>query len=365
MNPLEAKKESLQIRNERSAFEVGMEAFGNWVTREDEYSDIVISCRIRLARNLKGYPFPNQASIEVLQKVLDKVRTVCESSLSLAHYLVHEIQPLPDLDKKYLVERRLASPQLIENDLPALLATESEECLSIMVNEEDHLRIQCLQAGLGIEEAWSLISHLDDALGEYLDYSYSSKFGYLTACPTNIGTGLRVSFFAHLPGLALKAEVSDIIDKLPTSEIAVRGFYGEGTESVGDIFQISNQLTLGRTEKNVIARMNKIAQEIAGLERAARGELMANDQIKLEDTIFRAVGILKNARILTSLEAMKLLSAIRLGWELGFIETTNRVELNLLMILIQPAHLQKIYGKRLSAEERDIVRADFVKQKLK
>lgn len=341
-----------------------LERFGTWLMTEDEYSDIVISCRIRLARNLKGHAFPNRATSESLIEVREKVKKACAASLSLDDSTTYDMQSLSEVDKKYLVERRLASPQLIDNDRPALLVTDRHECLSIMVNEEDHLRLQCLEAGLGIDEAWRIISTLDDELEDSLEYSYSNKFGYLTACPTNIGTGLRISVFVHVPALALMGRITQVINDLPTSEIAVRGFYGEGTESVGDIFQISNQLTLGRTEKNGIARMTKIAQEISDIERKAREDLFVNDPLRLEDCVFRAAGILTNARILTSLESMKLLSAIRLGVELGLIKGLNRVDLNRLMILIQPAHLQKIYGKKLSSDERDVARADFIKQNL-
>ena len=339
--------------------------FGHWLTREDSYSDIIISSRIRLARNLKGYAFPIKASEDELEQILYKAKAACKKCGCLNESLFFDISKLSELDRKYLVERRLASPQFIDNDHPSILVSDPQERVTVMVNEEDHLRMQSLEAGLGINDAWKVLSTLDDQLEENLEYSYSSKFGYLTACPTNIGTGLRVSFFAHLPGLSLSDGITQLIEQLPTSEIAVRGFYGEGTQSVGDIFQISNQLTLGRTEKNVIERMISVAHKIVDLEREARSRLLREDRMRAEDTVFRAIGILMNARIISSLESMKMFSAVRLGTELGFISNISRLRLNQLMVLIQPAHLQKTYDKRLNSEERDIARADFIKQNLK
>ncbi|MFQ5602484.1 MAG: protein arginine kinase [bacterium] len=338
--------------------------FGSWLTKEDDHSDVIISSRIRLARNVHGFPFPNRAKDEDLLKVINVAKEASSRSQSLQKALFFNITELPEWDCKYFVERRLASPQFIENEYPNLLIVGPQENLSIMVNEEDHLRIQSIEAGLGMDSAWRKIKLLDDELENYINFSYSAKFGYLTACPTNIGTGLRASFFAHLPALSLSNRINRVINDLPTSEIAVRGFYGEGTESVGNIFQISNQLTLGRTEKSVIERLIKVAQKIVDLEREARETLFKNEKIMVEDTVFRALAILKNARIISSLESLKLLSAVRLGCELELIKNISRIALNQLMVLIQPAHLQMIYKKNLNEMERDITRADFIKQNL-
>lgn len=338
--------------------------FGSWLTDEDEYSDIIISTRIRLARNLKGYRFPNRASNAELREVLQQVRRTCQECESLKNGTYVDIEKLSEWDCKYFVERRLASPQLIENAYPSLLIIASRESLSIMVNEEDHLRIQCLEAGFRIDRAWEKISQVDDELEEGLTFSYSDRFGYLTACPTNLGTGLRVSIFVHLPALSFRSETQSVIQQLPTSEIAVRGFYGEGTESIGNVFQISNQLTLGRTEKSVVERLRWTANKLVELEREARSRLLKEKETKVEDAVFRALGVLRHARIMSSLEAMDLLSLLRLGLELGMISDISRVAINQLMVLIQPAHLQKIYSKGLDADERDIVRAEFIRQNL-
>lgn len=338
--------------------------FGTWLTNEDEFSDTIISSRIRLARNVSGVPFPNRASHDQLRKITEDVRKACQQSESFRKARFVEVAKLSDWDCKYFVERRLASPQLIDSEAPRMLVIGNRESLSIMVNEEDHLRMQCIEAGLGIEDAWRKISVADDQLEENLNFSFSKKFGYLTSCPTNIGTGMRVSIFVHLPALSALEEVTDVINDLPSSEVAVRGFYGEGTESIGNIYQISNQLTLGRTEGNVIKRIIKTARKLTELERDARGKLLAEGNIKLEDMVFRALAVLQSARIMTSLEAMNLLSTIRLGRELGVIKDISRLAINQLMVLVQPAHLQKIYDCNLDAKERDVLRAEFIRENL-
>ena len=338
--------------------------FGRWLTEEDEYSDIIISSRIRLARNLKGFPFPNRFEDEDAIKIRRKVKAACHKCPSLENARYYDIDKLAEWDRKYFVERRLASPQLIDNGLRPMLVIGANESLSIMVNEEDHLRIQCIEPGLGLSPAWKIISRVDDELEEHLRFSYSHKYGYLTACPTNLGTGLRASIFVHLPALSLQENINKVMNELLTSEIAVRGFYGEASESVGNIFQISNQLTLGRTEESVLERMVKIAVRIVQLEREAREELYSKQRIKLEDTVFRALGILKHARVISSLEAMNHLSNLRLGCELGLVKSLTRLAVNQLMVLVQPAHLQKIYGELLDAEERDVVRANFIRENL-
>jgi protein arginine kinase len=338
--------------------------FGGWLKSEDEFSDVIISSRIRLARNLEGFPFPNRAKADALNEVAQKVKPACRKTSLLDNANFLEINGLSEIESRYLVERRLASPQFVASKKPAMLVVAKEESLSIMVNEEDHLRMQVLEAGLGIQNAWRLISTLDDELEDELAFSFSSQFGYLTACPTNIGTGLRVSIFVHLPALTLTEKISKVLDDLPTSEIAVRGFYGEGTDSVGNIFQISNQLTLGLTEKKVINRMVDVSQKFVEMERVARTELSNSKRIKLEDAVHRALGLSRSARLLSSLEAMNLISSLRLGVETGLITDISRQALNQLMILVQPAHLQKVAGKELQSDERDVFRANFVRDYL-
>lgn len=338
--------------------------FGSWLINEDDYSDIIISSRIRLARNVKGYPFPHKATIEELTKITEKARDACKKCKSLKKSNYFALDGLSDWDCKYFVERRLASPQFVENEIPSLLVVGHGESLSVMVNEEDHLRLQCIEAGLGIQEAWRKVSALDDELEANLNFSFTNKYGYLTACPTNIGTGMRVSIFVHLPAMCMRGDINSILKEMPASEIAVRGFYGEGSESIGSIFQISNQLTLGRAENNTLERMTSVAKELADLERKARAKQYTEDRVRVEDAVFRALGTLKHARVISSLEAMDLLATLRLGIEVGLIEDINRLAVNQLMVLVQPAHLQKIYNKVLSADERDAVRAEFIRENL-
>ncbi|MFQ6113253.1 MAG: protein arginine kinase [bacterium] len=338
--------------------------FGSWLTHEDKYSDVIISSRIRLARNIEGYCFPNRASKESLIQILKNVKDACLACKSLKKAIYIEIDKLSEWERKFFVERRLASPQFIEKPRSSLLVVGHLESLSIMVNEEDHLRIQSIETGLRIKDAWKIISRVDDELGEKLPYSYSNQFGYLTACPTNTGTGMRVSIFVHLPALSMEDQINSVIQQLPTSEIAVRGFYGEGTDPVGGIFQISNQLTLGRTEEGMIERLVMIAKKLVDIERKTRDDLLKKDKTKLEDKIYRALGILEHARIVSSLEAMNLLSTVRLGGELGLLKKISRIAINQLLVLVQPAHLQRIYHKNLSPRERDITRAEFIRQNL-
>ncbi len=364
IRPQKSTNVSIKAINSTSKVNDLLWNFGSWLTEEDQFSDIVISSRIRLARNIKGYPFPNQASNSELNIVLKKVKNACEKCHSLRKANFVEIEKLSEWDCKYFVERRLASPQFIESKAASLLVIGPQESLSIMVNEEDHLRMQCIEGGLKINQAWKKIRSVDDELEENLNFSYSRKFGYLTACPTNLGTGLRVSIFVHLPALSMQGKINSVMETLPTSEIAVRGFYGEGTESIGNIFQISNQLTLGRTEESVVQRITATAKKLIEIERKARYELLEKDSIKLEDSVFRALGILKNARIISSLESMDLLSTLRLGRELEFIKNFSRLAINQLMVLVQPAHLRKIYDEDLSAQERDIIRAEFIRENL-
>jgi protein arginine kinase len=328
------------------------------------HSNIIISTRVRLARNLAEYAFTNKANTAELDKVVQEAYLVTASNRLLGRSLFLDMQKLRKVERKFLVERRLISPLYAESKKPGMLVVSEDECLSIMVNEEDHLRIQSIQPGLNIEEAWRTISQLDDELGEQLDYAFTDQFGYLTACPTNTGTGMRVSLSVHLPALALMDEIESLIRQLAPLEITVRGFYGEGTEIVGNIFQISNQFTLGRTEDNIIKRMNEVAQQIISLEAEARERLVSEQRIRIEDKIFRAIGIIQYARIISSLEMINILSILRLGVDLKIIGGVDRSLLNELLVTLQPAHLQKMYQDAYEGERRDLRRAQIVREKI-
>src|SRR5574341_472374 len=255
----------------------------HWLEGNAPHADIVISTRVRLARNLAEHSFPNAANREEFEEVMQEVYRVIAPSQLLGQPMFLDMQKLSKLDRKFLVERRLISPPYAESSKPAMLVIGQAEYLSVMVNEEDHLRIQSIQPGLNVEEAWRLIAQLDDELGEELDFAFTDQFGYLTACPTNTGTGMRVSLFVHLPGLVLLEEIEPVIKKLAPTEITVRGFYGEGTEIVGNIFQISNQLTLGRTEDSIVKRLEEVAHKLLALEEGARERLLEEQKIRAED----------------------------------------------------------------------------------
>lgn len=335
-----------------------------WLEGNAPHSDIVISTRVRLARNLCAYPFPNAADNEELEEVVHEVFRVLTPSQLLGDAMFLDMRKLNKPDRKFLVERRLISPPYAETSRPALLVVGEDEYLSVMVNEEDHLRVQSIQPGLNVEEARRLISQLDDELGEQIDYAFTNQFGYLTACPTNTGTGMRVSLFVHLPALAMLEEIETVLGKLAPSEITVRGFYGEGTEVVGNIFQISNQLTLGRTDESIIKRMEEVAEKLTSLEADGRERLLDGHRLRVEDKVFRTLGILQNARMISSLEFLNLLSHLRLGIDVGILKHVDRGLLNALMVTLQPAHLQKMHREAQNDERRDLRRAQLVREKI-
>jgi protein arginine kinase len=335
-----------------------------WLESDAPHANIVISTRARLARNLTDYSFPNAAAPEELGAVVRDVYEVISSSRQLGHSMFLDMQKLGKLERKFLVERRLISPPFAESDKPSMLVVGEEEYLSVMVNEEDHLRIQSIQPGLNVEETWRRIAQLDDELGEKLHYAFTDQFGYLTACPTNTGTGMRVSLFVHLPALAIMEEIEKVFKKLASSEITVRGFYGEGTEVVGNIFQISNQLTLGRTDDSIVKRMDEVGQRLLTLETEARERMIDELFMQIHDKVYRAIGILKYARLLTSLELLNLLSYLRLGFDLDILKNADSSVLNELMVTLQPAHMQKMYREMDDDLPRDVHRAHVVREKI-
>jgi protein arginine kinase len=335
-----------------------------WLEGDAPHSDIVISTRARLARNLSDYPFPNAADRDELEEVVQEIYRALTPSQLLSQAMFLDMQKLGKLDRKFLVERRLISPPYADSSHPGMLVVGENEYLCVMVNEEDHLRIQSIQPGLNIEEAWRMLTQLDDELGEQLEYAFTDHFGYLTACPTNTGTGMRISLFVHLPALAMLEEIETVLGKLAPSEITVRGFYGEGTEVVGNIFQISNQLTLGRTDESIVKRMEEVAAKLLSLEADGRERLLTDHRLRVEDKVFRTIGILQNARMISSLEFLNLLSHLRLGLDVGLLKNVDRGLLNALMVVLQPAHLQKTEREAQDDERRDLRRAELVREKI-
>ncbi len=335
-----------------------------WLQPDGEHSDIVISSRIRLARNLAGHLFPHRAKKIELEAILDQVLRAAFASKSFSDAVFCQVNRLQKIDRTVLVERHLVSPQFAEQARPSGLLVTRDEQAGVMINEEDHLRLQVMRPGLSLDAVWSEISRVDDELGDGVDYAFSEQFGFLTSCPTNTGTGMRASVLIHLPALAMEDQVSRTIKQLAPSEMTVRGFYGEGSEALGNLYQISNQLTLGRTESGILKRLDEIVVRFVELERKQRAELLESDRVRLEDKVFRALGVLERARILSSLEFMNTLSWLRLGVELGLISEVDRAKLNELLVVAQPAHIQKTEQATLSAEERDFVRARIVRKKL-
>jgi len=319
----------------------------------------VISSRIRLARNIENCCFPGWANEEEKRGIWTQSNKIFQSLD--AHFICWSMAETIDLDKEILFERHLISQELATKDEGCGVFVSPDECLSIMVNEEDHIRIQSLQPGLNLMAAWRAADKIDDELEAELTYAFSPKLGYLTSCPSNVGTGMRASVMLHLPGLVLMEEMDPVINGISKIGLAVRGMWGEGTEAAGNMFQVSNQITLGRREDEIIAHLEQIVLELIEHESNARTRLMLDRALVVEDHVARAFGTLSNARMVTSGEALNLLSTLRLGLDLGMIDQFSRREIDMLFIAIQPAHLQKLENKELGPEDRDVVRAEMLR----
>ncbi|RLQ91791.1 protein arginine kinase [Falsibacillus albus] len=343
------------------------QAVSSWMSDEGPDSDIVLSSRIRLARNLSDYKFPTLFTNEEAAEVVERVEKNLESEPFHQFGAIEslKIDELHALQKRVLVEKHLISPYLAEDaNHPAVLLSENED-ISIMINEEDHIRIQCLFPGLQLKEALKRANQIDDLMEEQLDYAYNEKLGYLTSCPTNVGTGMRASVMMHLPALVLTQQVNRIIPAINQLGLVVRGIYGEGSEALGNIFQISNQITLGKSEEDIIEDLNSVVQQLISQERSAREALVKTSNIQLEDRVFRSYGVLTNSRVIETKEAAKCLSDVRLGIDLGFFSHISKNILNELMILTQPGFLQQYAGGSLRPHERDIRRATLIRERLK
>jgi protein arginine kinase len=343
------------------------QAVSSWMSEEGPDSDIVLSSRVRLARNFEDYKFPTLFSTEEAQAIILKMEEILAHS-GFNHFgpmellKIDEVQPL---QKRVLVEKHLISPNLAEESpYGAVLLTENEE-VSIMINEEDHIRIQCLFPGLQLTEALAAANEIDDWLEGHIQYAFNEKHGYLTSCPTNVGTGLRASVMMHLPGLVLTQQFNRIIPAINQLGLVVRGIYGEGSEALGNIFQISNQITLGKSEEDICNDLKGVVTQLISQERSSREALHKTSNIQLEDRVFRSYGVLANSRIIETKEAARCLSDVRLGIDMGYIENISKSILNELMILTQPGFLQQYAGGHLRPEERDIRRAALIRERLK
>jgi len=338
---------------------------GEWLRGSGPMSEIVISSRIRLARNVAGSPFLSRASRHQRQHLETKIRDIILGSQISTQTLYVDLDSAPEIDRTLLVERHLISKPHAAAEGARGVAIGEDETVSIMVNEEDHLRIQVLRSGLQLEEAWEQINQIDDRLESKLDWAFHPRFGYLTACPTNVGTGIRVSVMLHLPALKLTGEIEKVFRAAKDMRLAVRGLYGEGTEATGDFYQISNQTTLGKSEEEIISDFkHQVIPKIIDYEHHARRTLLNDRTVALDDKVCRALGILRSARLLASEETLFLLSHLRMGVNLGRVKDIDLRTLNELFLLTQPAHLQKIQGKKLEGDLRRAARADYIRQRL-
>lgn len=335
-----------------------------WLSGEGSDSQVVLSSRVRLARNIADSPFPSRADTDKRESILSFVKNAVGKSESLCRGTFVDCKELDDLDRSFLVERHLASVEFTRcRDSCALFIGEKENT-SLMINEEDHLRVQALSSGLEIRKAFEMADQMDEDLSGSLEFAFNPTFGYLTACPTNTGTGMRASVLIHLPGLALTREIEKVISQINRLGLVVRGFYGEGSDVWGNLFQVSNQTTLGRSEEDIVESLERVTRQIIEYEENARKRLFSEAEDQIEDKIWRAFGILKYARTLTSEEVLNMLSAIRLGIGTGIVKSLSLPQVNEILALSQPAHLQKYFKKRMEPGERDRVRAELVRSKL-
>jgi protein arginine kinase len=337
---------------------------GEWLRGSGPESDIVISSRIRLARNLADFPFISRATDQDRAEI---EKTLRESVLGLQQseeLFYVDVAGLAGLDRQFLVERQLISREHAESRGARGVAIHSQEKFSVMISEEDHLRMQVMQSGLDLQTAWERINRIDDFIEQSVTYAYHERLGYLTACPTNVGTGMRVSVMMHLPALVITRQIDKVFRSLQKISLAVRGLYGEGSQAMGDFYQISNQITLGRSEQEIIKQVGDIVPVIIDYERQARAFLIKESHENLHDRVSRAYGILRTAQTISSEETMHLLSSVRMGVNLGLINDLEIPTINSLFIHTQPAHLQKIRGVELDTADRNIERARYLRRHL-
>jgi len=335
---------------------------GEWLKGTGPESDIVMCSRIRLARNLAEFPFTNRASRSEKAEIEAHFRSAVTASGLDLEYI--DVNALSHLDRQFLVERQIISRELANGEGPRGAAISPQENVAVMVNEEDHLRVQYLLSGFRLQEVWEAVNKIDDQLEEHLAYAYSPQLGYLTACPTNVGTGIRVGVLLHLPGLVLNKQIDKVFRALQKINLAVRGLYGEGTQASGDFYQISNQQTLGKSEPDLIRILTDVVPQVLQYERTARNSLLAERREDLHDQVSRAYGVLKTAQKISSEETMALLSSVRMGINLKLIDDLTIATVNELFVQTQEAHLQKLRGAELGVEERSIARAAYLRSKL-
>ncbi len=337
-----------------------------WVNGSGPMNHTVVSSRIRLARNIKEIPFPHRATEYQLKEVLQKSEKNIRGNNHFLNFKILKLDELEEIDICFLVEKRLISLLLAQFAKPfRALIYRTDESISVMINEEDHYRIQCMLPGFQLKKVWEMTENCDNRIAENIEYAFSKKYGYLTSCPTNVGTGLRASVMLHLPGLIISNQLNDLMNSISNQGFAIRGFYGEGTDFLGSLFQISNQYTLGLNEKEIIDKLETVTNNLVKKEQKAREDLIFHSKQKIEDQIMRAYGILINARIISTSEAVNLLSLVRFGIETGILVKVGYDTINKLMLVIQPAYLQLVNDKKMDKEERGSARATLIQELIK
>lgn len=336
-----------------------------WMQTAGPHSDIVMTSRVRLARNLRGHPFPGWSKKDDRLDVLGIIRPHLEELDEMSDAFSQQLADLTSIQKQVLVERHLISREHAAKSDGCAAVMDRQQFISIMVNEEDHLRMQAIQPGLNLTEAYRQLDDLDSRLDSKLDYAFDRRLGYLTACPTNLGTGMRASAMVHLPALVLSEQINPVIQAVNKIGLAVRGLYGEGTEALANLFQVSNQNTLGEREEEIIARLQKVIEQIIEHERNARLKLIEEKPSMVHDQIGRSYAVLRHAHLIASKESLNLLSMLRLGADLGCFPSGTRSLIDVLFTEIQPAHLQIAAGEKLDPQERDAMRAEILRTRLK
>ncbi|MCX8038779.1 MAG: protein arginine kinase [Candidatus Sumerlaeia bacterium] len=333
----------------------------NWAEPPGPSAHVVVSSRVRLARNLERIIFPSHADTKDLRQVCDAVDRLVRNETALREFERIDISACRAVERMFLRENHIISPELEQSSEFRVLHLNPKRSCAIMVNEEDHLRMYCLRSGLQLTPALEEINAVDAVVGRSLRYAYSEKYGFLTACPSNVGTGMRASVMLHLPGLVMTRQIEEIIKVIPHRGLAARGYYGENSEFLGDFYQISNEVTLGKTDTEIIEELQSFIEGLVSREEAARASLLEKKHWQVEDVIWRAYGVLTHARIMSSKEAFQLLSPIRLGIERGHFPPLTHHRLNRFIVAMQPGHLQIAEGKEMTALERGIARARFLR----
>lgn len=336
----------------------------DWMTGASSGTSVVLTSRVRLARNLKMEPFPGWSTKERRVSVLSRVKPEVEALPQMKNGFSQELDNLSSLQKQVLVERHLISREQAARGEGSAAVVNRKQALCLMINEEDHLRMQSIRPGLALREAYELVSLVDGQLEANLEFAFDHELGYLSSCPTNLGTGMRASAMLHLPGLVLSDQIAQVLQAVGKLQLAVRGFFGEGTESLGNLFQVSNQSTLGESEETIIRKLERVIEQVTSHERNARQKLFEDDPDMVCDRVGRAYGTLRHAHVIASKEALNLLSLLRFGAELGFFPPETGGICDSLLMEIQPAHLQLHSGNKLTPEQRDAIRAEIIRSRL-